>query len=466
MKTKLLLLLLLLSGQIFAQLTIKVNSVPANTPVSANIHIAGSFQGWDPADANSILTNNGDGTYEITITPPVGVITYKFTRGSWPTVEGNANGGFLPDRTYNYAGGVATETVTILSWEDLSGGGTGTAADNVYLLNANFYMPQLDRYRKIWIYLPPDYNSSSKHYPVLYMHDGQNLFDANTSFSGEWEVDESLNQLFNQGDHGAIVVGIENGGGLRLKEYSPWYNSDYNDGGEGGQYVDFIVETLKPYIDQNYRTLPGPEFTCLFGSSLGALVSQYGIIEHQDVIGKAGIFSPAFWFNPEIFDHSATTPKTQDLKIYFLAGVPEGNGSVVADVNQMYSVLLNNGFDNSELNKAFHNDGQHSEWYWAREFPWAYLWLFDGMNFTAASETQANKIKLYPNPTDSLLNLENLPELRRPSFQIFGLDGKLYGKGRLNGNSINVDNLPSGSYVLNILTKKEIVFSEKFVVKQ
>jgi predicted alpha/beta superfamily hydrolase len=465
MKAKLLLLFLCFSVQIFAQLTIKVTSVPANTPAGDNIHIAGSFQGWNPGDVNSILTNNGDGTYQITITPPVGLIKYKFTRGSWPTVEGNAAAGFLPDREYNYTGGPVTETVSILSWEDLGGGGSGTAADNVYLLDENFYMPQLDRYRKIWIYLPPDYNSSSKHYPVLYMHDGQNLFDANTSFSGEWEVDESLNQLYNQGDHGAIVVGVENGGGLRIREYSPWFNSDYNDGGEGGKYVDFIVETLKPYIDQNYRTLPGREFTCLFGSSLGGLISQYGIMEHQDVIGKAGVFSPAFWFNPEIFDQAANTPKTQDMKIYFLAGVPEGNGSVVADVNQMYSALLNNGFENWELSKAFHNDGQHSEWYWAREFPWAYLWLFDGVDFTAASEQQAKKIRLRPNPTDSLLTIENLPELSRPTYQVFGLDGKLYGKGSLNGNTVDVANLPAGAYVLNILTKRKVTVSEKFVVK-
>ncbi len=466
MKAKLLLLLIFLTGQVFAQLTIKVNSIPANTPANADIHVAGSFQGWDPGDPNYILTNNGDGTYQITITPPNGLIKYKFTRGSWATVEGNATGTFLPDREFNYTGGAVTEQVTILTWEDLGGGsGGGTAADNVFLLSDNFYMPQLDRHRRIWIYLPPDYDSSSKYYPVLYMHDGQNLFDKNTSFAGEWEVDESLNELFNQGNHGAIVVGIENGGGKRIDEYSPWYNQNYQAGGEGALYVDFIVETLKPYIDQNYRTLPGPEFTCLFGSSLGGLISHYAIIKHQDVIGKAGVFSPAFWFNPEIFQHSANTPKTADLKIYMLAGMQEGNGSVVADVNQMESALLNNGFENDELNKAFHNDGQHSEWYWAREFPWAYLWLFDGMDFTSASEAEAGKIKLYPNPADTLLNLENLPELRRPTYRISGLNGKVYEKNRLDGSTINVSQLPSGVYVLNVYSKKEIVFTEKFVVK-
>jgi len=465
MQTRLTLLFLCLTFQLFAQLTIKVNSVPANTPANADIHIAGSFQGWNPGDPASILTNNGNGTYEITITPPLGVIKYKFTRGSWATVEGNANGGFLPDREYNYTGGTATEEVTILSWEDL-GGSNSTAAANVQLLSDNFYMPQLDRYRKIWLYLPPDYGTSSKNYPVIYMHDGQNLFDNATSFAGEWQVDESLNTLFDQGDHGCIVVGIENGGGQRLNEYSPWYNTAYNAGGQGGLYLDFIVETLKPHIDANYRTIPGREFTCLFGSSLGGLISQFGIMEHQDVIGKAGVFSPAFWFNPEVFDHSANTPKTQDMKICFLAGIPEGNGSVVADVNQMESALLNNGFENWELNKAFHADGQHSEWYWAREFAWAYQWLFAGLDFTDAKEVNVNRLKLYPNPADSLLNLEGLPELRRLTYHIVGMDGKLYGKGRLNSTQIKVRDLPSGTYLLQIISKKETVFSEKFVVRR
>lgn len=465
MQIRFTLLLLCLAWQLTAQLTVNVTSVPGNTPMNDNIHIVGDFQGWDPGDANYILTNNGNGTYQITINPPVGTIKYKFTRGSWATVEGNADGNFLPDRTYNYAGGTASIDVEILTWEDLGGGGNSTAADNVHILDKDFYMPQLDRYRKIWIYLPPDYNSSSKHYPVIYMHDGQNLFDVTTSFSGEWEVDESLNQLFSQGDHGCIVVGIDNGGGLRIDEYAPWFNAGYNEGGEGGQYVDFIVETLKPYIDDNYRTLPGREYTCLFGSSLGGLISQYAIMEHQDVIGKAGVFSPAFWFNPEIFDHSATTPKTQPMKIFFLAGFPEGNGSVVSDVNQMESVLLNNGFGDAELNKLFHADGQHSEWYWAREFPGAYVWLFSGLNFTGVAEEPSQVFRIYPNPTDSLLNLQNLPQLRRPAYQIFSLDGKLIEKGRLDGNLIDVDDLASGTYVLNILSKRNIVFSEKFVVK-
>ncbi len=465
MKSRILFLLICLTYQLTAQLTINVTDIPNNTPMDAEIHIAGNFQGWDPGSPDYTLTDNGNGTYEITFSPAAGLLKFKFTRGDWDTVEGDATGGFLPDREYDYDGTPSVLELEILSWEDTGGTGNSTAADNVHILDDNFYMPQLDRNRRIWIYLPPDYETSSKYYPVLYMHDGQNLFDIQTSFTGEWEVDESLNGLFEDGDHGAIVVGIDNGSALRTDEYSPWWNAQYSAGGEGGAYMDFIVETLKPHIDANYRTLAGREYTCLFGSSLGGLISQYGLMEHQDVFGKAGVFSPAFWFNSEIFDHSADTPKTGFMKIYMLAGIPEGNGSVVEDVNQMESVLFNNGFEPQEVNKAFHADGAHSEWYWAREFPWAYLWLFDGVDLTDASEEQASSIRIYPNPADTMLFLENLPELKKPVARIYSIDGKLIKKERLEGNNIDVSSLQPGTYILKIQAKHKFGFTKRIIIK-
>lgn len=467
MKFRLLLFSIFFTYQLFAQLTIKVTSLPANTPMNDNIYIAGSFQNWNPSDPNYILTNNGDGTRQITINPPVGTIEYKFTRGGgWATVEGNANGGVLNNRTYNYTGGQQSIEVTILSWEDLGGGGNGTAADNVFILNNSLYMPELDRNRRVWIYLPPDYSSSSKYYPVLYMHDGQNLFDVSTSFSGEWEVDETLNSLFNQGDYGCIVVGIDNGGASRADEYAPWLNSSYNEGGEGDEYMDFVVTTLKPQVDASYRTLSGRDYTGIMGSSLGALISQFGIMEYQENISKAGIFSPAFWFNdPEIFDHSANTPKTEAMKIYMLAGIPEGNGSVVEDANQMEMVLQNNGFGNEELKKVFHADGQHSEWYWAREFGAAYEWLFGDLELNAATEQQASLPRIYPNPTDSILKIKNLPALRRPTYNIYAADGRLLKSGKLASDEVDVSGFPDGIYTLQVVSKKKAAFSGKFVVK-
>ncbi len=464
MKTRFLFLFLCLSATVFAQLTIKVTAIPAITPANEPIHIAGNFQGWDPADPNSILSDIGGGQYQIVFNPPIGLVKYKFTRGSWATVEGTANGGFLPDREFNYTGGAMTTEVMIVGWEDVSQG--STAAANVHLLDADFFMPQLNRSRRIMIYLPPDYETTQKRYPVMYMHDGQNLFDDATSFSGEWGVDESLNELHAQGDYGCIVVGIDNGGGLRIDELAPWVNPDYNEGGEGAQYMNFIVETLKPYVDGNYRTFTGRDYTAIMGSSLGGLISQYGLMEHQNVFSKAGIFSPAFWFNdPQIFDHSANTPKTGLMRIYQYAGQVEGNGSVVSDVNQMEDVLLNNGFGTGELFKSINPNGEHSEPYWNAEFPAAYQWLFAGLDFTATNDTKPLPFKIYPNPADTVIYLENLPSQTKLSYRIFTSDGRLVKKGKLDGSSINVERLPAGSYVLSVFSKKQQVAAGKFLVK-
>ena len=454
-----------LSANIFAQLTIKITAIPPTTPANEPIHIAGTFQNWDPADPNYILTDLGNSQFQITITPPIGLVKYKFTRGSWATVEGTATGGFLPDREYNYTGGLDTVAVQIAGWEGL--GQNSTAAPNVHLLSANFYMPQLDRSRRILIYLPPDYETSQKHYPVMYMHDAQNLFDAATSFSGEWEVDESLNALFDQGDYGCIVVGIDNGGALRIDELAPWVNTTYNEGGEGAQYINFIVETLKPFVDQNYRTLSGRNYTAIMGSSLGGLVSQYAIMQHQNVFSKAGDLSPAYWFNdPDIYNHSANTAKTGPLKIYQYAGQQEDNGSVVAAMNQMESVLLNNGFGVGELYKSVNPSGQHSEPYWREEFPEAYKWLFAGLNFSSSNETAGSPFKIYPNPTDSVLYLENLPSSTKLNYQIFTSNGKMAMRGKIvEGQSLDVSKLAAGSYVLQVFSKKKQVAVGQFIVK-
>ncbi|MBK8567234.1 MAG: T9SS type A sorting domain-containing protein [Saprospiraceae bacterium] len=464
MKIKLLVLNLLLSLTVFAQLTIKVTAIPTTTPANSPIHIAGNFQGWDPADPNSVLGDIGGGQFQITINPPIGVVKYKFTRGSWATVEGTASGGFLPDREFNYTGGAVTTEVTIAGWEDASQG--STAAPNVHLLDADFFMPQLNRNRRIMIYLPPDYETTQKRYPVLYMHDGQNLFDNATSFSGEWGVDESLNDLHAQGDYGCIVVGIDNGGALRLDELAPWVNPDYNEGGEGGQYVDFIVETLKPYVDANYRTFSGRNYTAIMGSSLGGLISQYAVMQHQNIFSKAGIFSPAFWFNdPGIFNHSASTPKTTPLRIYQYAGQPEGNGSVVADVEQMEDVLLGNGFGVGELFKSINPNGEHSESYWREEFPTAYKWLFAGLDYSATGNTSQQPFRVYPNPVDSILYFENLPDLPKLTYRIVAMNGRTAQKGKLTGKSLSVDRLTAGNYVLSIFSNKKQFASTKVVVK-
>ncbi|BDX04927.1 hypothetical protein MACH26_04480 [Planctobacterium marinum] len=125
----------------------------------------------------------------------------------------------------------------------------------------------------------------------VFMHDAQNLFDEKTSFAGEWRVDESLNALAQEHDLQLIVVGIDNGGEHRTQELSSWDHEKYGKA-EGEQYTDFIVNVLKPYIDDRYRTLPDATNTAIMGSSMGALSSHYAIHTYPEIFSKAGLFSP------------------------------------------------------------------------------------------------------------------------------------------------------------------------------
>jgi predicted alpha/beta superfamily hydrolase len=233
-------------------------------------------------------------------------------------------------------------------------------------------LPQLKTTRKIWLYLPKDYEISTKKYPVIYMHDAQNLFDAKTSFAGEWNVDEKLDSLKAQ----VIVVGIENGGEKRIDELTPYKNEKYG-GGETDKYLEFIVNTLKPEIDKKYRTKPNVKNTTIMGSSLGGLTSYYAVIKYPEVFGKAGVFSPAFWINRKEINDLTTNSKKLKAKIYFLCGDSEGDDdSMVKDLNNIELLLNTNRCYCLHLNKKIIvKGGHHNEKLWRDGFTDAFLWL-------------------------------------------------------------------------------------------
>ena len=227
--------------------------------------------------------------------------------------------------------------------------------------------PQLHTQKKIWLYLPKDYATSSRKYPVLYMHDAQNLFDAKTSYVGEWNVDETLDSLSAQ----VIVVGIEHGNDKRIDELTPYKHEKYG-GGNADAYLDFIVATLKPKIDQKYRTKTDAKNTLIMGSSLGGLVSFYAVLKYPKVFGKAGIFSPSFWFTKDIFDLAERAPKIK-TKLYFLCGDNEDD-KMVPDMKRMEAIVApKNGGRKTKLTVI--EGGKHNEELWRKNFANAYLWL-------------------------------------------------------------------------------------------
>jgi len=232
--------------------------------------------------------------------------------------------------------------------------------------------PELQTTKKIWLYLPKNYNTSQKKYSVIYMPDAQNLFDAKTAYSGEWNIDEKLDSLNAQ----VIVVGIEHGNEKRLEELTPYPHEKYG-GGKANQYLDFIVNTLKPSIDKKYRTKTDKTHTLIIGSSLGGLTAFYATLKYPEVFGKAGVFSPSFWINRK--DIIALTEHTQKMKAkyYFLCGDKEGDDdSMVKDLNTMENIINTKRCSCKHLNtKTIIKGGQHNEKLWRDGFVKALLWL-------------------------------------------------------------------------------------------
>jgi predicted alpha/beta superfamily hydrolase len=188
------------------------------------------------------------------------------------------------------------------------------------------YSSQLANQRDIFVWLPPDYDYGERRYPVIYMHDAQNLFDRNVSHSGEWEVDETMTALWAEGLD-AIIVGLPNMREQRGLEYCPYPFVTYEGtpvDGQGDAYVRFIVETVKPAIDSGLRTRPEAPFTGIAGSSMGGLISLYGALIYMEVFGLCGAFSPAYWFGENALLRTVQEKTPYHGRMYLDVGTREG----------------------------------------------------------------------------------------------------------------------------------------------
>jgi predicted alpha/beta superfamily hydrolase len=352
------------------RVTLVVKSLPSYHRASDPIYLAGSFNNWNPGHESwKLKTLNGKPG--ITIEVPKGMIEFKLTKGNWQKVESGEEGGQIGNRRMMIEGDTTVE-LDIQHWADHFPQRTrkSTAGKNVRIIDTAFYMPQLNRHRRIWIYLPESYATSRKKYPVLYMHDAQNLFDDASSFSGEWGIDEALDTLGKSMDE-CIVVGIDNGGEKRLNEYSPYDMERYGKG-EGDQYVDFLVKTLRPYINKNFRTKRCGKHNYIAGSSMGGLISLYAILKYPKKFGGAGVFSPALWIAPRIREAAEANARKLKGRIYFFAGQQESE-SMVPDMLSIFEILRRNS--KADMTTVVRAEGRHSEATWRNEFPLFYQWL-------------------------------------------------------------------------------------------
>lgn len=337
------------------------------------IFAAGNFNNWVPNDSNYQFKKiNGKTILQIQL--PNGDYEYKFTRGNWDKGETDKTGKPVKNRILKLSSDTAMDVV-IQGWNDNFNPPSSkiikhTASKNVRIIDTAFFMPQLNRTRRIWIYLPTDYNQSNKKYGVLYMHDGQNLFDDATSYSGEWGVDEYLDSIFLKGKKQVIVVGIDNGLSKRMSEYNPWEFQNFGKG-EGDLYVDFLVQTLKPFIDKNYKTFTGKKNTFIAGSSMGGLISLVAVLKYPTVFGGAGIFSPAFWTASGIDGLVNARAKKLSSKLFFYAGGKEGE-NMIPDMMRIEKLIRTSS--KSPVKELIDPKASHNEAAWRKYFPAFYEW--------------------------------------------------------------------------------------------
>lgn len=250
-------------------------------------------------------------------------------------------------------------------WKDYtSPSGANTIIGTLKVLQS-LYSTQLANRRDILVHLPSSYGSSDRRYPVIYMHDAQNLFDRATSFVGEvWHVDSALTALAYQGLE-AIVVGLPHAGDARIHEYNPFDRGD--------DYLAFIVDTVRPLINQDFRTLTERTHTGIIGSSLGGLISLYAFFRHPQVFGLAGALSPALWVQRgRIYEYVRTAPFSPG-RIYVDNGSREGNALGI------YDSLRDKGYrPDLDIKYVREEGGMHSEADWARRLPDALRFLLSG----------------------------------------------------------------------------------------
>lgn len=239
-------------------------------------------------------------------------------------------------------------------------------------------------HRRIWVYLPPDYASNTRRYPVVYMHDGQNVFSQTTSYAGEWQVDETLDALHARGAGVPIVVAVDHGGDARMQELSPWTNSRFGEA-SGETYLRFITDTVKPYIDSHYRTRPSAAHTGIMGSSMGGLMSHYAIVARPDIFSRAAVFSPSFWYSQSSFQFAEQHPLPDSHRVYMNVGEKEGS-QMVDGMQAMASLHRAQQHPDEALSTTVVADAQHNETFWREQVTPALAFLGLLTNFNNNAE--------------------------------------------------------------------------------
>jgi predicted alpha/beta superfamily hydrolase len=339
------------------------------------VYLSGNFNQWATQDRRFMLHKIGEGKYSFTFPKDFeyhDTLAYKFTKGDWSEVEIDRYGNKTPNRHCDKTSGYQEEYVP--RWRKNWLPYRPSQLPQVHLISEEFEIPQLNKKRKVWALLPHDYNTSLESYPVLYLQDAQNLFNENAPF-GNWQIDKKLAVMSDYGIGKIIIIAIEHAEKERLIEYN--VGKTLLGEGQGKKYIRFITDTLKPFVDKNFRTKPEREFTGIGGSSMGGLVSIFSGLMYPEVYGKLMIFSPSLWVIPKIKFSFLDLFEPAETKIYLYAGGDESE-TMIKHVKKFKKRLLKTetGKANMKVTLSINMEGKHSETYWSDEFPKAIEWLF------------------------------------------------------------------------------------------
>ena len=356
---------ILVSWSVFPQqkaLTVRVVA-PGSTPQNSQLYIAGNYStigGWDPGAIMMNRENGGVWSFQTSF--DVGSrVEFKITRGSWGS-EALFQPQTIPTNIVVIMKNDTTIVLRPTGWKDLGfsfeGGITGTVRYHRALKSKSLTNP-----RDAIVWLPPSYEKEkSKRYPVLYMHDGQNIIDPSTSFAGfDWRIDEVVDSLIKTNSiEEIIVVGIYN---------TTYRGPEYSDTPIGRAYADFVVHGLKPMIDSIYRTKPDRKHTANMGSSMGGLISFLFSWWYPEVFSEAGCLSSAFLVDSnkilrEVRNYSGSR---KDIRIYLDDGSIGLEAQLGPGYREMIGILESKGYVKGRDLEYFYDEGaEHNEQAWAR----------------------------------------------------------------------------------------------------
>ncbi|MBN3584641.1 alpha/beta hydrolase [Algoriphagus aestuarii] len=339
------------------------------------VYISGNFNDWKTQDPHYLMTKLAKGKYEFSFPNEVKFkkeLIYKFTKGDWSEVEIDRYGNKTPNRHWNDEQNSKVEKVA--KWRKNWLPYRPSQLPKIHLISEEFEIPQLNKTRKIWALLPHDYESSDQSYPVLYLQDAQNLFNEESEF-GNWQIDKKLAVMSDYGIGKIIIIAVEHGESDRLQEYN--VGKTVLGKGNGKEYIRFITDTLKPFVDKTYRTKSEREFTGIGGSSMGALVSIFSGLIYPEVFGKLMIFSPSLWVIPKIKLGFLDYFEPMETRIYLYAGGDESETMVKHVTKLRKRILKRESFQGKvKVRLSINEEGKHTEQYWSDEFPKAIEWLF------------------------------------------------------------------------------------------